>query len=311
MIVVALGGNALLRRGERLDADVQRANVSRAARVIGSLARRHPLVVTHGNGPQVGLLALQNAAYTETAPYPLDVLGAESEGMIGYVLEQELGRHLPARELATLITQVVVDPSDPAFSSPTKPVGPIYTQAEACKLASARGWSFSTDTAGWRRVVPSPDPKAVVEIETIRILVGHGVTVTCAGGGGVPVVPDPLGGYNGVEAVVDKDLSAALLAIELEADALLLLTDVTNVYEGFGTPDQRRIDRADPVTLRGLRFPAGSMGPKVEAACRFVEAGGRLAGIGAMGDAEAILAARAGTVVVTDAGWEARRRLRR
>lgn len=300
LVVVALGGNALLRRGEPLDAAVQRANVKVAAEAVAEVALEHRLVLTHGNGPQVGLLALQNAAYDAVAPYPLDVLGAETEGMVGYVLEQELGRHLPRERLATLLTQVVVDPADPAFEHPTKFVGPVYDEATAGELADRRGWVVARDGDAWRRVVPSPEPVRIVEIDTIRILVDHGVTVTCAGGGGIPVVPDVVDGVPGligVEAVIDKDLAAALLATALGADALLLLTDVDAVYEGFGTPAARAVRSATPEQLRTLPLPAGSMGPKVEAVCRFVEAGGGLGAVGALSDAAAIVRGEAGTVV--------------
>jgi carbamate kinase len=298
-VVVALGGNALLRRGEPLDAAVQRANVKVAAEAIAGLARHHRVVVTHGNGPQVGLLALQNEAYRETDPYPLDVLGAESEGMIGYLLEQELGHHLPPDRLATLLTQVVVDPADPAFEHPTKFVGPVFDADRARALAAERGWSIAPDGEGWRRVVASPEPKSIVEIELIRLLVAQRVLVICAGGGGIPVVVDAeRGGVRGVEAVIDKDLSACLLAQQLGVSALLLLTDVPAVVDGWGTPDARPIGAVTPEALRSRpAFAAGSMGPKVDAVCRFVEGGGRLGAIGALADAAEILRGRAGTRV--------------
>ncbi len=297
LTVVALGGNALLRRGEPLDAAVQRANIKIAAEAVAKIATDHRVVLTHGNGPQVGLLALQNEAYTEVDAYPLDVLDAESEGMVGYLLEQELGRHLPRERLATLLTQVIVDPDDPAFANPTKFVGPVYDARDARFLAHERGWAVAPDGPHWRRVVPSPEPKRIVEINTIRILVDHDVTVTCNGGGGIPVAPDGAGGLRGVEAVIDKDLSASLLATELDADALVLLTDVDAVYAGWGTTNQRAIRDTTPAELRSLELPAGSMGPKVEAVCRFVEAGGRLGAIGALHQAADILRGEAGTVV--------------
>lgn len=300
LVVVALGGNALLRRGEPLDAAVQRANVKVAAEAVAEIAAEHRVVLTHGNGPQVGLLALQNEAYTDVAAYPLDVLDAETEGMVGYLLEQELGRHLPRERLATLLTQVIVDPDDPAFSNPTKFVGPVYEGRDARFLAHERGWTVAPDGDQWRRVVPSPEPRRIVELATIRLLVDHGVTVTCVGGGGIPVVPDGLGGLRGVEAVIDKDLAAALLATELHADALLLLTDVDAVYADWGTAEARPIRQTTPGALRALDLPAGSMGPKVEAVCRFVEAGGRLAAIGALGDAASILTGGAGTILRGD-----------
>jgi carbamate kinase len=296
-VVVALGGNALLRRGEAADAEVQRRNVAVASRAVAEVAGAHRVVLTHGNGPQVGLLALQSEAYREVRAYPLDVLGAESEGMIGYLLEQGLARELPGREIATLLTQVVVDPRDPAFARPTKPVGPVYPKDEADRLAQERGWSIAADGPHFRRVVPSPEPRDVVEIGTIRLLVEAGVIVICVGGGGVPVVVDEAGGLRGVEAVIDKDLSAAVLARLLHFDFLLMLTDVAAVERSFGTEAAEPIGRASPAELRGLRFASGSMGPKVEAACRFVEQTGGTAGIGALADAAAIVRGEAGTIV--------------
>lgn len=299
-IVAALGGNALLRRGEPPEAATQRRHVGEAVRALAALAGTHELVLTHGNGPQVGLLALQAAAYRDVTPYPLDVLGAESEGMIGYLLEQALRNELPGRSVATLLTQIVVDPADPAFGRPSKPIGPVYTEAEARRLAAERGWAIALDGESFRRVVASPEPLQVVELEAIRLLVAAGVLVICGGGGGIPVVVDESGALYGVEAVIDKDLSAALLARLLEADALLLLTDVPAVERDRGTPDATPIRRANPAELRELRFASGSMGPKVEAACRFVEAGGRFAAIGALDDAPAILRGEAGTVVAVE-----------
>ena len=296
LIAIALGGNALLRRREPLDASVQRANVKVAADAIVAVARAHRVVLTHGNGPQVGLLALQNEAYGGATPYPLDVLGAETEGMIGYLLEQELGNRLPLDRFATVLTQVVVDADDPSFARPTKPIGPVYDEAQARELAARRRWAVARDGDGWRRVVASPEPRAIVELHAIRILVDHGVLVVCMGGGGIPVVEGP-DGRRGVEAVVDKDLASALLAHRLGADALLLLTDVDGVYEGWGTASERRIRRAAPAELRAMALPPGSMGPKVEAACRFVERGGAFAAIGSLDDAADLVARRAGTIV--------------
>ena len=297
LVVIALGGNALLRRGEPMDAAIQRANVKLAAEAVAAVARRYPVVLTHGNGPQVGLLALQAEAYRAVSPYPLDVLDAETAGMIGYLLEQELGRHLPPDRLATLLTQVVVDMDDPAFAKPTKPVGPVYSEEEARRLGDERGWAVRPDGDHWRRVVPSPEPLAIVELSTIRMLVDHRVTVTCVGGGGIPVVRDAQRGYRGVEAVIDKDLSAALLATELGADALLLLTDVDGVYDAWGTPDARRIERATPESVRALGLVAGSMGPKAEAAARFAERSGGIAAIGTLDEAVQLLEGSAGTVI--------------
>ena len=297
LVVVALGGNALIRRGERADAEVQRRNLEVAVRGIAGIAQRHAVVVTHGNGPQVGLLALQSEAYDGTRPYPLDVLGAETEGMLGYMLEQGLRNALPHRQVAALLTQVVVRGDDPGFLHPSKPVGPVYTREEAERLARERGWQVAPDGDSFRRVVPSPDPKEIVEMAAIRLLLDAGVLVICSGGGGIPVVAGTDGLLHGVEAVIDKDLAASLLARRLHADALLILTDVDAVMRDFGTPAAAPIRTATPGELRALHFAGGSMGPKVEAACRFVEAGGRLAGIGALQDAAAILEGRAGTAV--------------
>jgi carbamate kinase len=296
-VVVALGGNALIRRGERADAATQRANIVRAVRAVAAVARRYELVVTHGNGPQVGLLALQAEAYHDVRPYPLDVLGAESEGMIGYQLEQELMNALQGRSVATLLTQVRVDAADPAFGRPSKPIGPVYDQSTGRRLAGERGWTMAADGDGVRRVVASPEPRAILELASIRLLMKAGVLVVCAGGGGIPVTITPAGTVHGVEAVIDKDRAAALLAEQLDADALLLLTDVPGVVAGWGTADAVEINRATPAQLREMAFPAGSMGPKVDAACRFVERTGGLAAIGALDDAEAILAGRAGTQI--------------
>jgi carbamate kinase len=295
-LVVALGGNALLRRGERTDAETQRDNVAVAVRAIAGLADEHDVVVTHGNGPQIGLLALQGEAYAGERPYPLDVLGAETEGMIGYLLDQELTNELGGDPVATLLTQVVVDRDDPAFERPTKPIGPLYEQAVAERLAAEHGWTVTPDGDGHRRVVPSPEPRAIVELPTIRLLVESGVLVVCVGGGGIPVVRED-GRLHGVEAVIDKDLAATLLATSLEADALLLLTDAPGVESEWRTPRARPLHEASVSELREMRFAPGSMGPKVEAACRFAEAAGGFAGIGALEDAAAILRGERGTRV--------------
>jgi carbamate kinase len=295
-LVVALGGNALLRRGEPPTAEIQRAHAREAMAAVAELAREHDVVLTHGNGPQVGLLALQASAYAEVAPYPLDVLGAETEGMIGYVLEQELENLLPGRTVVTVLTQVVVDPADHGFAHPTKPIGPVYTEEVAQRLAAERGWSIAPDNEHFRRVVASPEPLRIVELPAIRLLVDAGALVVCTGGGGIPVT-DGDGALRGVEAVIDKDLAAELLARSLAADMLLMLTDVGAVLAGWGTPDARPIRRATPAELRALELAPGSMGPKVEAACRFVEATGGVAAIGALEDAARILAGEAGTTV--------------
>jgi carbamate kinase len=297
-VVIALGGNALLRRGEPLEAEVQRRNLLAAtAAALAPIARRHEVVITHGNGPQIGLLALQAAAFKDVAPYPLDVLGAESEGMIGYLMEQALANALPGREMATLLTQVEVDPSDPAFANPTKPIGPVYGEAEFRRLAACTDWAFVPDGGGFRRAVPSPEPRRIREINVIKLLLHAGMIVICAGGGGIPVTVDDAGALRGVEAVIDKDLSAALLATAVEADFLLLLTDVPAVWTCWPRTAGTPIGRVEPAALRRYAFEPGSMAPKVEAACRFVEQTGRVAAIGAVEDAEAILAGGAGTIV--------------
>jgi carbamate kinase len=304
-VVIALGGNALLKRGEPMTAEMQRQNVRVAAPVLARVATTHQLVLSHGNGPQVGLLALQAAAYGEVEPYPLDVLGAQTEGMIGYVLEQELGNELPAEvPLATILTMVEVDAADPAFGNPTKFVGPVYTKEQADGFAAAKGWVFRPDGEYWRRVVPSPQPRRIFEIRPVRWLLDNGVIVICAGGGGIPTMFDPEHDrrLTGVEAVIDKDLASELLAREVDADLLVMATDVDAVYADWGTPQQRRLERVTPAQLREQQFVAGSMGPKVDAAARFVERTGKRAAIGALGDIEGIVDGEAGTQVTTDAG---------
>jgi carbamate kinase len=296
-VVVALGGNALLQRGQPADAESQRRNVVVAVEALAELAREHEVIVTHGNGPQVGLLALQGEAYRQVTPYPLDVLGAESEGMIGYLLDQELVNALDGRSVATLLTQVIVDVEDPAFADPTKFIGPVYDRATAESLAAERGWQVRADGPQWRRVVPSPVPRSIVELPTIKLLVEAGVLVVCVGGGGIPVVVDRDGRLRGVEAVIDKDRAAALLARGLDADALLLLTDVAAVERDYGTPQAARIAHATADELIELQLPAGSMGPKVEAAAWFVRETGGRAGIGSLAEARAVLAGRSGTTV--------------
>jgi carbamate kinase len=263
-VVAALGGNALLQRGEKPDADIQEHHVEQAVDALAPLARAHDLVLTHGNGPQVGMLALESARDTAlTRPYSLDVLGAQTQGMIGYWLSRALHGAAPGRAVGCLVGQTRVDAGDPAFASPTKFVGPVYQEKEALDLAAERGWTVRRDGAAWRRVVPSPEPLELLELPLIRLLVDSGALVVCAGGGGIPVVADASGALRGVEAVVDKDLTAALLARAVDAGALLLLTDVDAVIDGFGTPRARPIRHATPGELRARSFPAGSMGPKV------------------------------------------------
>jgi carbamate kinase len=304
-IVVALGGNALLQRGQKPDAEVQEANVDRAVTALAPVAEQHQLVLTHGNGPQVGVLALQSASDPHlTTPYPFDVLGAQTQGMIGYWLLQSMQNHLPNRQVAAIINQTLVEAADPAFADPTKFVGEVYTQEEAARLAADRGWTVKPDGAGWRRVVGSPRPQRVVETRLIRLLLESGAVVVCAGGGGVPVIRDEAGQLTGVEAVVDKDLTSAVLAEALDADVLLVLTDVPSVMEDFGTPTQRPVRRATPAGLRALNPPAGSMGPKVDAVCRFVEMTGGTAAIGSLDDAAAILRGEAGTIVTPSGRYD-------
>jgi carbamate kinase len=306
-VVVALGGNALLRRGEPLTAENQRANVRVACKALAPVALEHDLVISHGNGPQVGLLALQGSAYTEVEPYPLDLLGAQTEGMIGYLIQQELGNELPfEKRLASLLTLIEVDGDDPAFGNPTKPIGPIYDRADSERLAQEKGWEFRPDGDSFRRVVPSPLPRRIFGIEPVEWLLERNCVVICAGGGGIPVMyadkPSPAGRQLvGVEAVIDKDLASALLAKDLRADALAIVTDVDAVYVDWGTPQQRAIRRTTPEALVETEFAAGSMGPKVRAACSFVEETGGLAAIGSISDTPALLRGEAGTIVTRDA----------
>ena len=299
-IVIALGGNALLKRGEPMTHDVQRANIRVAAQAIAPVAQQHQVVLAHGNGPQVGLLALQASAYKDVEAYPLDVLGAQTEGMIGYMIEQELGNLLPFEvPFATILTMVEVDPEDPAFQNPTKFVGPVYEKEEADRLKGEKGWTFKQDGAKWRRVVPSPLPKRIFEIRPIKWLLEHGTLVICAGGGGIPTMYEA--GKDrwlaGIEAVIDKDLASELLARELGADLFVIATDVDGVYLDWGKPAQRKLNRVTIQELRANPFPAGSMGPKVDAAIHFVEKTGKRAAIGSLQDIEKIVAGEAGTNV--------------
>ena len=312
-VVVALGGNALLRRGQAMTSDNQRANVRTACQELAPLAREHELVIAHGNGPQVGLLALQGAAYKEVPTYPLDVLGAETQGMIGYLVEQELGNLVPFdMPLATLLTMIEVDIEDPAFQDPSKPIGPIYDKESADSMAREKGWTFKPDGDYHRRVVPSPKPKRIFELRQIRWLLEKGAVVICAGGGGIPVMyaehdgPATDGGPDrelvGVEAVIDKDFASGLLASGIEADYFVMATDADAVYEDFDTPGQRAISTAHPDALLEMsdQFPAGSMRPKVVAACEFAKATGHRAAIGGLTDIEDMLAGTAGTVVTAE-----------
>lgn len=293
-VVVALGGNALLRRGEPLEADVQRRNIETAVKTISEIAKVYNVVLVHGNGPQVGLLALQGLEYKKVNPYPLDVLGSETQGMIGYMLMQEFKNYLPDRNISCMLTQMTVDPNDPAFADPTKPIGPIYEEAEARELAEKFHWIVKPDGQHFRRVVPSPRPTGIVEHEAITQLIGAGHLVICTGGGGIPVKKEN-GKLVGVEAVIDKDMSAAFLAKQLDADALLILTDAEAVYLDWGKPTQHALRSTTPSELAKFTFDAGSMGPKIEASCEFIKQGGKVVGIGALEDGLQILQGQAGT----------------
>jgi carbamate kinase len=297
-IVFALGGNALLRRGERLTAENQARNIRAAAEALAPICvAGHEVVITHGNGPQVGLLTLQAAATSDT-PYPLDILDAQSAGMIGYLIEQQLMNVLPGGTLlAALLTQVRVDRHDPAFRKPSNPIGTFYAENEARTLAAERGWRVAADGKGWRRVVASPAPIEILEARVIELLVEKRVIVICTGGGGIPVIELEDGSLTGVEAVVDKDVASALLARQLSADWLVMLTDVEALYLGWGTEMARPLRYTTPLELARHRFAADTMGPKVQAACEFVTETGKRAGIGSLKDAGAILEGMAGTVI--------------
>jgi len=299
-IVIALGGNALLRRGEPMTADNQRANIRIATEQIAKIATGNQLVIAHGNGPQIGLLSLQASAYTAVNPYPLDVLGAETEGMIGYMIEQELGNLLDADiPFATVLTQVVVDANDPAFQNPSKPIGPIYTKAQAENLAAEKGWHIAPDGDKFRRVVASPQPKRIVEIRPIKWLLEKNCIVICAGGGGIPTLYDSNHNLIGAEAVIDKDLCAALLAEQLDCDLLVIATDVSAVFTHWGETAQKAISEAHPDEIEKLSFAAGSMRPKVQAACIFARNTGNVAVIGSLADIKAIIQGKRGTRIST------------
>lgn len=297
-IVVALGGNALLRRGQELSAANQRENVQTAISYIAQVAGEHSVTITHGNGPQVGLLALQNDAYKDVPPYPLDVLDAQTQAMVGYMIEQELGNALPQEcRITTVLTQVRVDSDDPAFANPTKFIGPVYSREEAEALAAKHGWSIAPDGEYFRRVVPSPLPQEIIELEVISSLIEKGYFVICVGGGGIPIVIED-GIARGVECVIDKDLASSMLASELGSDLFVIATDVDGVYVDWGTPDQRRLEVASVSELRALDFAKGSMGPKVQAACDFVSNTGKTAVIGSLEQIADIVAGKAGTRVI-------------
>lgn len=296
-VVVALGGNALLRRGEPLEAEIQRQNIATAAKAIAEIAEEYNVVLVHGNGPQVGLLALQGLEYQAVDPYPLDVLGSETQGMIGYILMQELKNLLPKQNISCLLTQMSVDPNDPAFADPTKPIGPVYAEVEARELAEKYNWIIKPDGQYFRRVVPSPQPTGIIEDDAIAALIQQQHLVICTGGGGIPVKHED-GKLVGVEAVIDKDMSAAYLAKQLHADALLILTDADAVFADWGKPTQTALRLTTPAELAQYSFDAGSMGPKIEASCEFIKQGGKLVGIGALDAGLRILKGQAGTNIM-------------
>ncbi len=295
-IVIALGGNALLRRGEEMTAENQRENIRIAAKVLAQIIEKHEVVISHGNGPQVGLLSLQSAAYKEVEEYPLDILGAQTQGMIGYMIEQELGNHLPVEiPIASILTMVEIDPEDPAFSNPTKPIGPIYDEKEARDLAKLKGWNIKQDGNYWRRVVPSPEPHRIFQLRPIHWLLEKGTVVICAGGGGIPTSYKDNGKLEGVEVVIDKDRASSLLAFELEADLLIMATDTDGVYLDWGSDSEKIISKTTPEEISKYSFDKGSMGPKVEAACSFVERSGQRAVIGSLKDIEKMVSGISGT----------------
>jgi carbamate kinase len=297
-IVVALGGNALLKRGQPMTAENQRANVRVAAEALAPVAREHQLVISHGNGPQVGLLALQASYYNEEEAYPLDVLGAQTEGMIGYLIEQELGNILPFEQpFASILTMVEVDIDDPAFKNPTKPIGPVFEEEEAMKIMKEKKWVMKKEGDKWRRVVPSPIPKRIFEMRPIKWLLERGTIVICTGGGGIPTVYDSERKLHGAEVVIDKDYAGALLAFELEADMYIMATDTDAVYSGWGTPQARPLRNVACDELKNKDFDPGSMGPKIKSACWFAERTGKKAAIGSLADLEKIVTGEKGTII--------------
>ncbi len=297
-IVIALGGNALLKRGEPMTAKNQRANVRLAAQAIAPLAEDHELIISHGNGPQVGLLALQASEYGRDDDFPLDVLGAETEGMIGYMIEQELGNILPFEQpLASILTMVEVDKNDPAFQKPTKPIGPGYSQAEAEQLIARKNWVMKPEGDKWRRVVPSPVPKRIFQLRPIKWLLDQGTIVICTGGGGIPTVYDEYGKLHGAEVVIDKDYTAALLAKELKADMYLMATDADAIYLNWGTSKAEALKKVTYNDLKEYDFPSGSMGPKVISACWFAEKTGKKAVIGSLTNLKDMVAEKSGTII--------------
>ena len=295
-IVIALGGNALLRRGEDMTAVNQRKNIQIAVSALAPIVEQNELVISHGNGPQVGLLSLQSAAYKEVEEYPLDILGAQTQGMIGYMIEQELGNILPIEvPIASILTMVEVDPDDPAFDNPTKPIGPVYSKEEAEALKNDKGWEIKKDGEYWRRVVASPIPHRIFELRPIHWLLEKNTVVICAGGGGIPTIYNKEGNLEGVEVVIDKDRASSLLAFELEADILIMATDTDGVYSNWGTEEEKLISKTTPEEIRKYELDKGSMGPKVEAACSFIERSGQRAVIGSLTDIKGMVNGTAGT----------------
>lgn len=293
-LVIALGGNALLQRGAVLSAENQYKSIALIANTLGELAKKYRIAIVHGNGPQVGLLALQNLAYQDVPPYPLDILVAETQGMIGYMLAQQLAAHHPEQQVSALMTRILVDAQDPAFQEPSKFIGPVYAPEQQKALSEKYGWMLKQDGDYIRRVVASPEPKKIIDIDAVHTLMAKGHMVICNGGGGIPMVATTQG-LQGTEAVIDKDLAAALLAEELNADHLVILTDADAVYSGWGTPDQRAIRSATPTELEPMAIQDGSMGPKIIAVSRFVQRSGKEAHIGGLKDIQAVLDGTAGT----------------
>lgn len=299
-LVLALGGNALLKKGEALEASVQLHNITVAAQGIAAIAGNHELVITHGNGPQVGLLALQAESYTQVKAYPLDMLDAESAGLLGYAIVQQLHNAMPHRQSVALITQVLVDQNDPAFKTPDKPIGPVYDTTNGAKLAGHLGWSMVKTDGGLRRTVPSPQPQKIIEKPEIELLTTQGRIVVCCGGGGIPVIREASGKVKGIAAVIDKDATSAMLAAELDADRLVLLTDIEAVFQHWGTDQAHPVTEATVAELQALRFEPGTMGPKVAAACRFVATTGKPAHIGHLNQLSDILNGHSGTLICAE-----------
>lgn len=296
IIVVAIGGNALLQRGELMSCQNQQKSISQTAISLAKLAKDYRLVVVHGNGPQVGLLSLQNDAYADCPSYPFDVLGAETQGMIGYLIQQGLNAAIKDSFTTTVLTRIVVDPNDPAITNPTKFIGPVYTEQQAKILAEDNNWVIKPDGVHWRRVVPSPKPIEVLEIKAIKDLLAQDHLVICGGGGGAPVI-EKDGAYQGFEAVIDKDMTAALIAEEVGADHLLILTDGDYVCLNWNQDDEQRLEQVTAKELSQYHFPAGSMGPKVDACCQFVENTGGIGHIGDLSKAFEIMREQTGTHV--------------